>query len=52
MGELRQMICLLSPKTLTLKVGCSKGYIHVESRFAYVHRTLTREIVVFEKEID
>ncbi len=25
------------------------GYRHVESHFAYVHRTLTREIAVFEK---
>jgi hypothetical protein len=25
------------------------GYRHVESHFAYVHQTLTREIAVFEK---
>jgi tRNA G10 N-methylase Trm11 len=27
------------------------GYRHVEPHFAYVHRTLTREIAVFEKEL-
>ena len=28
------------------------GYRHVKSHFAYVHRTLTREIAVFEKVHD
>ncbi len=45
-----QRICIASPKTLGIKaVGVSLGYKHVESHFAYVHRTLTREIAVFEK---
>ena len=30
-------------------VGEALGYRHVESHFAYVHGTLTREIAVFEK---
>ena len=45
-----QRICIASPKTLNIKaIGVSLGYKHVESHFAYVHRTLTREIAVFEK---
>jgi tRNA (guanine10-N2)-dimethyltransferase len=46
-----QRICIASPKTLQVaKVGAALGYRHVESHFAYVHRTLTREIAVFQKE--
>jgi tRNA (guanine10-N2)-dimethyltransferase len=47
---LGQLICIASPKTLNIaRVGAELGYKHVESHFAYVHRTLTREIAVFEK---
>lgn len=43
-------ICIASPKTLNIKaIGVSLGFKHVESHFAYVHSTLTREIAVFEK---
>ena len=46
-----QRICIASPKTLGIKaVGTKLGYRHLESHFAYVHRTLTREVAVFEKE--
>lgn len=45
-----QRICIASPKTLNIShLGTELGYRHVESHFAYVHRTLTREIAVFEK---
>jgi len=45
-----QRICIASPKTLGIsRVGEAAGYRHVESHFAYVHGTLTREIAVFEK---
>ncbi len=45
-----QLICIASPKTLGIsRLGEDLGYRHVESHFAYVHRTLTREIAVFEK---
>lgn len=45
-----QRICIASPKTLGIKrVGTKLGYRHLESHFAYVHRTLTREVAVFEK---
>jgi tRNA (guanine10-N2)-dimethyltransferase len=45
-----QRICIASPKTLNItRIGTQMGYRHVESHFAYVHRTLTREIAVFEK---
>jgi tRNA (guanine10-N2)-dimethyltransferase len=45
-----QRICIASPKTLNIsKIGESAGFKHLESHFAYVHRTLTREIAVFEK---
>lgn len=50
--EKRQRICIATPKTLCIKqVGEALGYRHLESHFAYVHRTLTREIAVFEKEL-
>jgi tRNA (guanine10-N2)-dimethyltransferase len=45
-----QRICIASPKTLNIpRLGVQLGFRHVESHFAYVHRTLTREIAVFEK---
>jgi tRNA (guanine10-N2)-dimethyltransferase len=45
-----QRICIASPKTIGIKaIGAQLGYRHVESHFAYVHRTLTREVAVFEK---
>lgn len=45
-----QRICIASPKTLNIaRIGAELGYKHLESHFAYVHRTLTREIAVFEK---
>jgi tRNA (guanine10-N2)-dimethyltransferase len=43
-------ICIAAPKSLGIKiVGEELGYKHLESHFAYVHRTLTREIAVFER---
>jgi tRNA (guanine10-N2)-dimethyltransferase len=48
--EVGQRICIASPKTLGIaRVGEELGYKHVESHFAYVHGTLTREIAVFER---
>jgi tRNA (guanine10-N2)-dimethyltransferase len=45
-----QRICIASPKTLNIaKLGTELGYKHLESHFAYVHRTLTREVAVFQK---
>ena len=45
-----QRICIASPKTLNIAcIGEELGYKHLESHFAYVHRTLTREIAVFKK---
>ena len=45
-----QRICIASPKTLNIThIGIELGYRHVESHFAYIHQSLTREIAVFEK---
>lgn len=45
-----QRICIASPKTIGIQaIGARLGYRHLESHFAYVHRTLTREVAVFEK---
>jgi tRNA (guanine10-N2)-dimethyltransferase len=45
-----QRICIAAPKTLNIsQLGAGLGFRHVESHFAYVHQTLTREIAVFEK---
>jgi tRNA (guanine10-N2)-dimethyltransferase len=46
-----QRICLAAPKKLNIvSLGTALGYKHLESHFVYVHRSLTREIVVLEKE--
>ena len=43
-------ICMAAPKKLGIvHLGTSLGYKHLESHFVYVHRSLTREIAVFEK---
>ena len=43
-------VCVASPKTLKIReIGTALGYKHLESHFVYVHRSLTREIAVFEK---
>jgi tRNA (guanine10-N2)-dimethyltransferase len=45
-----QRICIASPKTIGIRtIGMQLGYKHLESHFAYVHRSLTREVAVFEK---
>jgi tRNA (guanine10-N2)-dimethyltransferase len=45
-----QRICIASPKTIGIgAIGVKLGYRHLESHFAYVHRSLTREVAVFEK---
>ncbi len=45
-----QRICIAAPKTLGISLlGEQLGFQHMESHFAYVHATLTREIAVFEK---
>ena len=47
----RRRICIAAPKTLNVgSIGADLGYKHLESHFVYVHRSLTREIAVFEKE--
>jgi len=43
-------ICMASPKTIRITdAGEKTGFKHLESHFVYVHRSLTREIVVFER---
>jgi tRNA (guanine10-N2)-dimethyltransferase len=43
-------ICMASPKSIRLgKIGRDLGLKHLESHFVYFHRSLTREIAVFEK---
>ena len=42
-------ICMAAPKSVKLgKTGRDLGFKHVESHSVYVHRSLTREIAVFE----
>ena len=46
----RHRVCMAAPKELNIvSIGSALGYKHLESHFVYVHRSLTREIVVFEK---
>jgi len=43
-------ICISSPKTVGLgEIGKNLGFKHEESHFFYVHRSLTREIAIFER---
>jgi tRNA (guanine10-N2)-dimethyltransferase len=43
-------VCIAAPTTLNISsVGIALGYKHLQSHFVYVHRTLTREIAVFER---
>ena len=43
-------ICMAAPKKLEIaSVGRALGYKHLESHSVYVHRSLTREINVFER---
>ena len=45
-----QRVCIAAPKTLNIAaIGVVLGYKHLESHFVYVHRSLTREIAIFEK---
>ncbi|MGQ9545070.1 MAG: DNA methyltransferase [Candidatus Bathycorpusculaceae bacterium] len=45
-----QRVCMAAPKTLNIGgIGTNLGYKHLESHMVYVHRSLTREIAVFEK---
>jgi len=49
LGEGRR-VCMAAPKTISIgKIGEGLGYKHLESHFVYVHRSLTREIAVFQK---
>ena len=46
----QKRICIATPKTLNIrKIAEQSGYKYIESHFVYIHRTLTREIAVFEK---
>jgi tRNA (guanine10-N2)-dimethyltransferase len=48
--ERNRRICIAAPKRLNIvQTGIALGYKHIESHFVYVHRSLTREIIVFEK---
>jgi len=50
MLEKGRRVCMAAPKTLSIgRTGTALGYKHLESHYVYVHRSLTREIVVFEK---
>jgi len=43
-------ICMAAPKTVKIEdAGEEAGFKHIESHFVYVHRSLTREIAVFER---
>jgi tRNA (guanine10-N2)-dimethyltransferase len=43
-------MCMAAPKTIRIDdAGEEADFKHIESHFVYVHRSLTRQIVVFEK---
>jgi len=45
----RKRICMAAPKTVHIsEIAETLGLKHVQSHFVYVHRSLTREIVVLE----
>jgi tRNA (guanine10-N2)-dimethyltransferase len=42
-------VCLAAPDTVHVKsIGERSGFKHIESHFIYIHRSLTREIAVFQ----
>jgi len=44
-------VCMAAPKEIHASdIGRSTGYEHIESHFVYVHRSLTREIVVLRRK--
>ena len=44
-------VSLAAPKTVKVKeIGERSGFKHLESHFIYIHRSLTRDIAVFENE--
>lgn len=46
----RHRVCIASPKSIRIgRIGKESGLKHVESHMVYVHRGLTREIAVFER---
>jgi len=48
--EKGRRVCFAAPKTLKISGMCKAlGYKHLESHFVYVHRSLTREVIVLEK---
>lgn len=50
MLDKKRLICMAAPKTLNIRqIGLNLGYKHLGSHFVYFHRSLTREIAVFEK---
>lgn len=50
MLDKKRRVCIATPKSLNIgQLGLALGYKHLESHFVYVHRSLTREIAVFEK---
>jgi len=50
--EKGRRVCLAAPKTMKVgEVGKEYGFKHVQSHFVYVHRSLTREIAVFERAL-
>jgi tRNA (guanine10-N2)-dimethyltransferase len=50
MLKVGRCVCIAAPKTVEVKqLGVALGYKHLESHYVYVHRSLTREIAVFEK---
>jgi tRNA (guanine10-N2)-dimethyltransferase len=50
MLEKGQRICMAAPRRINIRsIAAVSGYRPIESHFVYVHRSLTREIAVFEK---
>jgi len=44
-------ICIAAPKNVNIKkIAAETNFTHIESHMVYIHRSLTREIAVFEAE--
>lgn len=47
--DIGKKICIASPRSVGIgQIGIKHGFKHLESHYVYIHRTLTREIAVFE----
>jgi len=47
-----QRVCMAAPKSVKIReIAANTNFTHVESYMVYIHRSLTREVAVFEAKL-